>query len=165
LIEQLLSIFSVPSQAPSLGLNDFMTMGSGCPSEIRTEGTYLATGRRANQSATPLPLPNLSFCGVPLQFISKKQTLCTQMHKCTSARGTGQPPPVCGLHVRAAQRPHWHPSRMGRRHQVVIHRTCVLVLLQKNKSLRRKNTVYPKTWSTHTKFVKKCRWEQLQSLV
>ncbi len=30
-------------------------------------------GRRANQSATPLPLPNQSFCGVPFQFLSKKQ--------------------------------------------------------------------------------------------
>jgi hypothetical protein len=66
--QHLLSPFS-----PSLGCNGLMTMGLGCPSEIRTEGTYLVAGRRANQSATPLSLPNLCFCGVPFQFISKKQ--------------------------------------------------------------------------------------------
>ncbi len=87
------------------------------------------------------------------------------MPKCTSARGTGKPPPVCGLHVWAAQRSHWHPSRMGRRHQVVIHRAIC----------RRRNTVYPRTFlhncplctlvKKKTKFssyIRKFRWEQLQ---
>ncbi len=55
LIEQLLSTFSAPSQAPSLGWNYFMTMGSGSCYNLRLQlQTQLAGGREERKNPRKL---------------------------------------------------------------------------------------------------------------